>query len=174
MPSLVLIGAPGAGKSTIGKLLADSVECEFVDTDTAIEQSEGRSISDIFLNDGEAYFREVEQKSVHETLQRAGEQDMVVSLGGGSILSQQTREELGALRVAWLQVSISDAMKRVGMNQSRPLLLGNVRANMITLLAERTPLYESVADLVIDTSSQSVDDCVRELQPLLKEKGSFT
>lgn len=151
---IVLVGAPGSGKSTIGALLAQRLNQPLVDVDTLIEERTGRDIPDIFATDGEAVFRAIEEEITLEVLGGSG----VISLGGGAVLSARIRAELEAHQVVWLKVSASSAANRVGLNVSRPLLLGNVRGRLNTLLKDRLPLYESVATWSIDTDDRSRDE----------------
>jgi shikimate kinase len=152
-PIAVLIGAPGAGKSTIGRRVAERLKVPFVDTDAIIEEESGMSVSDMFVELGEPEFRVREEEAVRRAL---SEQTGVVALGGGAILSESTRQLLAEHTVVWLRVNVSDAASRVGMNQARPLLLGNVRGRLTQLLNERTPLYESVASITIETDGRAV------------------
>lgn len=145
--TVILVGAPGSGKSTVGALLAMRMGVPFVDVDTVIEDRTGRTIAEIFADDGEPAFRALEETTTAELLAQPG----VVSLGGGAVLSPSTRQALRGRRVVWLQVSVSGAVKRVGLNAARPLLLGNVRGRLLTLLNERAPLYAEVASQRVDT-----------------------
>lgn len=147
MSRVVLVGAPGAGKSSVGRLLAAELDCEFVDVDAAIEEHENKPIGEIFADSGEGYFRAVERELTQQLLNR----DAVISLGGGAVLDEQTRQNLAGHVVVWLEVSIQQATRRVGLNRARPLLLGNVRGRLIELLRQRTPLYESVATHRVST-----------------------
>lgn len=153
-PRFVLIGPPGAGKSTIGAALARRLGISFVDTDKVIAARAGKSISDMFVIDGEAEFRNIERAVVSEELQQVVG---VLALGGGSILNEQTQKDINMVRdqgscVIFLDVSITAAAPRIGFNRDRPLLLGNPRAQWLALMQERRPIYESLADLVVDTS----------------------
>lgn len=169
-PLAVFVGAPGSGKTTIGKRVAAALQASFVDTDHLIEERAGMTVSDIFLNQGEAAFRAMEEEVIAQAL---GEVDGVLSLGGGSVLSERTRERLIGHRVVWLRVSLADAARRVGMNTARPLLLGNVRAQLGALLEARTPLYSEVATIVIDTNRRSARLVVDEvLERLRTEEGT--
>ena len=141
-PRVVLIGPMGAGKSTVARLLAERWDVGLRDTDHDVEVGEGRPISEIFVDDGEERFRALERGSVAAAL---GEHDGVLSLGGGAVLAEETRERLRGHTVVFLRVGLSDAVKRVGLGTSRPLLLGNVRGRLKSLLDERTPVYEEVA-----------------------------
>lgn len=157
--SIVLIGAPGAGKSSVGRLLAVKLDTMFVDVDHRIEQVIGKPIAEIFADEGEAHFRELEESATLELI----EGDGVVSLGGGAVMNPRIREALEGHDVVWLEVSISQATRRVGMNTVRPLLLGNVRGKLIELLRERTPLYEQVATTRILTDNRKPSEVAAEL-----------
>ena len=166
-PLVVLIGAPGSGKSSVGRQLAKLTNSEFVDTDALIEAAEGKKISDIFVENGEPYFREVEKKVVLDTL---NSKDAVVSLGGGSILNQQVQEKLEPMKdkVIFLEVSISNAAPRVGFNKERPLLVGNPRAKWQTLMEERRPIYERLATTRISTDNKKPLQVAQEIAQALK------
>jgi len=152
---VVLVGPMGAGKSTVGALLADAWGVSARDTDADIEALEGRSISDIFVDSGEAHFRDLERKAVAEAL---ATHDGVLSMGGGAVLDPGTRELLAGQQVVFLKVGLAEAVKRVGLGSSRPLLLGNVRSRIKALLDERTPVYESVATVTVETDGRSPDE----------------
>ena len=144
---VVLIGAPGSGKSTVGAMLAERLGVAFHDADAVIVERTGKSIADIFTDDGEAAFRGLEEEITAELLALPG----VLSLGGGAVLSAATRAALSDHRVVWLRVGLAQSVKRVGLDTARPLLLGNVRGQLLKLLNERAPLYAEVATEVIDT-----------------------
>ena len=166
-PRAVIIGAPGAGKSTVGRRVAERLGVSFADSDALVEERAGTPVSDIFISDGEAEFRRFEREEVARALD---EFTGVLSLGGGAILDESTREALSGQRVVWLQVDLSHATQRVGMNSARPLLLGNVRGTMLTMLEQRTPLYAEVASDVIDTSGRGIKDVVVDVVDLLTVK----
>jgi shikimate kinase len=159
-PRLVFVGAPGSGKTTIGKQVAEKLGVEFIDVDNEIEMDEKTTISDIFVKKGEAHFRQLEQTKISELLNSF---NGVLSLGGGSVLDETTRQALAIAPVVWLKVSSGDASSRVGLGLSRPVLMGNVRSTLVKLLEERTPLYEEVADWEIDTSGKSIEEVVQEV-----------
>jgi shikimate kinase len=156
---VVIVGAPGSGKSTVGALLAERLGVPFIDVDAVIEAEAGKPIADIFAEDGEPAFRAVEEATTRRLLSKPG----VLSLGGGAILSATTRDALRGQRVIWLQVGIAAAMKRVGLATARPLLLGNVRGRLIALLNERIPLYAQVATDVVDTDDLSAAEVVESI-----------
>jgi len=159
-PRLVFVGAPGSGKTTIGKQVAQKLGVEFIDVDNEIEMDEKTTISDIFVKKGEAHFRQLERTKISELLNSF---NGVLSLGGGSVLDEITRQALAIAPVVWLKVSSGDASSRVGLGLSRPVLMGNVRSTLVKLLEERTPLYEEVADWEIDTSGKTIEEVVQEV-----------
>ncbi len=165
-PRVVLIGTMGAGKSSVGRRLARAWGVDFRDTDHDIEASEGRTVSDIFVDSGEAHFRELERAAVAAALVS---HDGVLALGGGAVLDEDTRASLTGHRVVFLRVGLSDAAQRVGLGVARPLLLGNVRGRIKQSIDERTPIYESVATDVIDTDGLGVDEVVERVRAVLED-----
>lgn len=166
MATIVLVGVPGAGKTTVGKLLAKSLEYEFLDSDQVIEARAGKSVSDIFTQDGEPAFRLLEHDVIVELLESP---DAVLALGGGSLGNADTRAKVQAASVVWLVTGLAQAVDRVGMNRNRPLLLGNVRGQLADLMAAREPLYKEVADVAVDTSKLIPSEVVAEIVRELKE-----
>jgi shikimate kinase len=158
-PVVVLIGAPGSGKSTIAALLAARLGKPHRDTDIDIENAAGKPISDIFVDSGEAHFRQLERAAVAAALTSDG----VVSLGGGAILDADTRADLAGHAVVFLEVSLGEAAKRVGLGVARPLLLGNVRTQLKNLMDARRPLYVEVAKLVVQTDGRTPEDIADEI-----------
>ena len=162
MPRLILIGPPGCGKSTVGAALAQKLTIDFIDTDVAIESSYGHKISDIFVDKGEEFFRDLEFKVLGQSLM---EQDCVLSLGGGAPVAQRAQEILKTAQapIFFLDVSLAVAAPRVGFNRDRPLLLGNPRAQWQSLAETRRPIYESLASFVIKVDAMSVEEVVDEI-----------
>jgi shikimate kinase len=160
-PYAVLVGPPGAGKSTIGRRLAQALNLDLFDTDVAIERKTGRTIADIFSHDGEPAFREIEERIVADAL---ASHDGILSLGGGAVLSAATRKLLAAHTVVYLEISVSEGLRRTGANTSRPLLAGpDPRAKYQELMRHRRPLYRSVATVRVRTDSRSPARVVNQL-----------
>ncbi|MCW2793686.1 MAG: shikimate kinase [Nocardioides sp.] len=159
-PMAVLVGPPGSGKTTVADLLAELWDVPARDTDADIVAAEGRPVAEIFLDPGESHFRALERAAVADAL---ATHDGVLALGGGAPLDPETRRLLAGQTVVFLRVGLTDAVKRVGLGTGRPLLLGNVRSRIKALLDERTPVYESVATLVVDTDGRTPEDVAREI-----------
>ncbi len=151
-PVAILIGPPGAGKTTVGRLLAGLLEAEFLDTDDVVEEAAGKPVSDIFISDGEAVFRELEREAVARTV--AGHRG-ILALGGGAVLDAGTRQLLAGQRLVYLETGFAAAAHRTGLDAPRPLLIGNPRARMRELLAERLPVYEGLAWLTVTTDDRA-------------------
>ena len=148
-PVAVLVGPPGAGKTTVGTLLAERLAVPFADTDALVEERAGCSVADIFTGQGEAAFRDLEREAVAGAL---GSHDGVLALGGGAVLTEATRDALAGHPVVLLGVGMAAGVRRTGLSTARPLLAGiNPRATFAALLAERLPLYRAVARHTVAT-----------------------
>ncbi|WP_037914537.1 shikimate kinase [Actinacidiphila yeochonensis] len=161
-PAVVLVGPPGAGKSTVGRLLADRLGVAYRDTDADIEAAAGKAIPDIFVDDGEPHFRSLERAAVAAALHG---HEGVLSLGGGAVMDDGTRALLRGRAVVFLDVSLHDAVHRVGLDAPRPLLAVNPRQRWRELMEQRRPLYTEVARAVVATEGrdpQAVADAVLE------------
>ena len=166
MKRVVLIGAPGSGKSTVGAALAKVLALDFIDTDQLIEVREGKAITDIFVVDGEPHFRAVELETLKHVLTL---NDVVISLGGGAPISDQAQQLINSSEstVIFLDVSLATAAPRVGFNRDRPLLLGNPRAQWQALSDKRRPIYEALADVSIKVDDMSVEAITSEIEKSL-------
>jgi shikimate kinase len=164
-PVVVLVGAPGAGKTTIGRAVAALLGVPFADSDDLIEAAAGKPIPEIFFDDGEPAFRELEVAAVAGALASF---DGVLALGGGAILNEGTRALLAGHTVVFLSVELSDAVKRVGLGAGRPLLSINPRATLKFLMDQRRPLYASVATHTVATDARSPEDVAAEVAALVK------
>jgi shikimate kinase len=164
-PRVVFVGAMGAGKTTVGRAVAQLLGVPFADADAIIAERAGKPIPEIFFDDGEDAFRVLEREAVAAALK---EHDGVLALGGGAIMDEATRELLAEHTVVWLAVELSDAVKRVGLGAGRPMIAINPRATMKFLLDQRKPLYASVATHTVSTDGREVDDIAAEVVALLK------
>jgi shikimate kinase len=162
MSRILLIGPPGAGKSTVGQALANKLAIDFIDTDRVIENETGKTITDIFVVDGEPHFRALELQTLKSVLTL---ESGVISLGGGAPISQDAQEaiEQSNSHTVFLDVSLATAAPRVGFNRDRPLLLGNPRAQWQALSDNRRPIYEKLADDAIKVDDMNVDQIVAEI-----------
>lgn len=158
-PRVVLIGPPGAGKSTIGRLVARRLGVKLRDTDRDVEALAGKPISEIFVDDGEAAFRDLERAAVAEAL---ASHEGVLALGGGAVVTPETRALLVGHTVVFLDVGLAAASRRVGFNRDRPLLLGSPRQVLMKLMGERRPAYLEAATVVVsaDGPTGAVADAV--------------
>jgi shikimate kinase len=163
-PVAVVIGPPGSGKTVTGRALADLLGAPFHDTDEAIVRGAGRSISDIFIEDGEAAFRALERAEVVRAL---AEERGVVALGGGAPVQPGAADVLAGHTVVFLDVGIADASKRIGFDQSRPLLAVNPRASWVAMMNVRRPLYEAVATVRADTAGRTPEEVATEIAGLI-------
>jgi shikimate kinase len=157
---VVLVGPPGSGKSTTGRRLAEQLGVGFRDTDTEVEARAGKPIGEIFVDEGEPAFRAMEREAVRIALD---EHDGVLALGGGAVGDAQTRAWLADHRVAFLDVGLTDAVRRVGLNRARSLLLGNVRSQLKQLMDARRPLYQEVATVTVPTDGRSPEQVAAEI-----------
>lgn len=157
--NVVLVGTMGTGKSAVGRRVAESLGLRFVDTDDLIVEEAGMRIPEIFEREGEAAFRDRETAVLRKL---AGCEGYVIATGGGAVLREENREILRRLGfVIWLTANVDVLARRVASNRERPLLqVADPKARIVELLAVRQPLYESVANLSVDTSELTVPETV--------------
>ena len=158
-PRVILIGPMGSGKTTIGSLLAEKLGLSFRDTDHLIEEQEGKTVSQIFLDQGEDAFRVIEKRVLRDELLTDG---TVLSLGGGAPISIDAQSALRAIasHIIFLDISLSTVAPRIGFNRDRPLLLNNPRGQCQTLMEARRPIYEAIADATINVDDKSEEEIV--------------
>ena len=158
-PRVILIGPMGSGKTTIGSLLAGKLGLSFRDTDHLIEEQEEKTVSQIFLDQGEDAFRAIEKRVLREELLTDG---TVLSLGGGAPISIDAQSALRAIasHIIFLDISLSTVAPRIGFNRDRPLLLNNPRGQWQTLMEARRPIYEAIADTIINVDDKSEEEIV--------------
>ncbi len=154
-PLVVLVGPMGVGKSTVGQLLAARLGVAYRDTDDDIVAAQGRTIADVFVEDGEPAFRALEKEAVARAL---AEHDGVLALGGGAILDADTRRLLAGRRVVYLSMDVEEAARRTGLNAARPLLAVNPRKQWRELMEARRHLYEEVATAVVATDDRTPEE----------------
>lgn len=166
-PRVILIGPMGSGKTTIGQLLATHWNIPFRDTDHVIEELSGKSVSDIFLEDGEDEFRILEKKVLRQELLS---DETVLALGGGAPISIDAQSALRAIAssVIYLDISLATVAPRIGFNRDRPLLLHNPRGQWQTLMEARRPIYEAIADTIIDVNDKSESEIVSQILEVVK------
>ncbi|MFE3020386.1 shikimate kinase [Streptomyces sp. NPDC059256] len=157
----------GSGKSTVGELLAQRLKVAYRDTDGDIVDVEGREIADIFVDAGEPYFRELERAAVREAV---ATHTGVLALGGGAVLDDGTRELLAGLPVVYLSLDVEEAVRRVGLNQARPLLAVNPRRQWRELMDARRHLYTEVARVVVATDERTPEEVAQAVLDALELK----
>lgn len=166
-PRLVLVGPMGVGKSTVGALVAERLGCVYRDTDDDIVAEQGRTIADIFVDEGEPVFRAIEKQAVHKAL---AEHDGVLALGGGAILDEDTRALLAGHRVVYLSMDVEEAVQRTGLNAARPLLAVNPRRQWRELMDARRHLYTEVARAVVATDGRTPEEVAQAVLDALELK----
>ncbi|WP_346960168.1 shikimate kinase [uncultured Arthrobacter sp.] len=170
---VALIGPMAVGKSAIGQQLAQQLGARFVDTDVEVVAQHG-TIADIFAGRGECAFRELEARAVAQAIEEAAAgtaagSRTVISLGGGAVLDSGTQQLLAECTVVYLECDASTVAERIARNSGRPLLAGDAMERWRTLFATRQPVYERLADLVLDVRSGSVPELARRLEDALEQ-----
>jgi shikimate kinase len=172
-PLVVLIGPPGAGKSAVGPLVADLLGVPFRDTDSDVARAAGKPVGDIFVEDGEERFRELERAAVTSALgeQAAGE---VLALGSGAVSDEGVRQLLAGLPVVYLSASFGTLVKRIGMDRPRVVVPGNPRGRLRAMLNERLPLYQGLAAVTVETDDLDPDELAAQIATQIAAKGEGT
>jgi shikimate kinase len=164
-PQVVLVGVPGSGKTAVGRRLAERLGVGFRDVDADIEVLAGKPVGDIFVEDGEQAFRELERTAASEVLTG---NDGVVALGGGAVLDDVTRSLLVGHQVVFLDVGLADAATRIGLNRDRPVAFGNPRAELKRMIDERRPVYLALATSTVETAGQTLDEVVEAVLAVVR------
>lgn len=163
-PCVIVLGPPGADAPAVATALAGRLELAVRDTDRDVEVRAGAEVAEIFLEQGESHFRELEREAVVEAL--AGH-DGVLVLGGGAVMDPRTEADLQGRTVVVLEVSVTQASRRIGLNRDRPMAIGNPRAQWIRLMEGRRPVYERVATLTVGTDDADPDDVAARIEAAL-------
>ena len=163
-PLVVLTGPPAAGKSAVGRLLSDRLNTSFVDTDAQIEASAGKPVGDIFVDDGEDAFRDLERAAVGRALRAGG---AVIALGSGAVLDPAVQESLAGQPVAYLSADFGPIARRLGLDKPRVVIPGNPRGRLRTLLEERRPVYERLATFTVDAGELAPEEVADEIEAWL-------
>ncbi len=166
---IVLIGPPGAGKTSIGKALSKELGLAFIDSDAEIERISGKTISEIFVDQGEAVFRKTEVEAVTRIL---AEFEGVVALGGGAPINPEIQKVLlnSECPVIFIDVSISQAANRIGFNKDRPLLMINPRQQWLHLMSERRPIYEKLATITVSSDNSKPSEVAKTITDKIVSK----
>ncbi len=168
-PVVVLVGPMGVGKTTVGQVLAQRLGTTFRDSDTDIVATAGKEISEIFIDEGEPHFRELERQAVRTAV---AEHRGVLALGGGAVLDESTRELLVGLPVVFLEMGVAEAVKRTGLDAPRPLLTVNPRQRWRELMEQRRPLYTEVARAAVSTEDRTPEDVAEAVLDVLELKNA--
>jgi len=171
-PVAVLIGPPGAGKSAVGPLLAARLGVEFRDTDADVGAAAGKPVSDIFIDDGEQAFRELELAAAASALGADGglrTRGGVLALGSGAVLDPGIQQLLGGLPVVYLAADFSTVARRTGLDRPRVVIPGNPRGRLRAMLEERRPLYERLAAVTVGTDDYDPEELAEQIAAKLTE-----
>ncbi len=171
-PLVVLIGPPGAGKSSVGPLVAARLGVEFTDTDTEVESVAGKPVADIFIENGEDAFRELERTAVAGALKENGalrERGGVLALGSGAVLNEPVQHLLSGLPVVYLSASFNTVARRIGLDRPRVVVPGNPRGRLRAMLDERDALYRRLASVTVPTDDLDLDEVADEVAGRMKE-----
>ena len=160
---VVLVGPPGAGKSSVGRLLASRLGVAFADTDDLVARAAGKPIGDIFVEDGELVFRELERAAVARGLDAVEPDGGVLALGSGAVLDLDVRRMIGTRTVVYLEVGFATVAKRTGMDRPRVVVPGNPRGQLRAMLEERRPVYSTLASVTVPTDGMAPEEVVADL-----------
>jgi len=165
---VVLIGPPAAGKSSVGALLAAALGVPFADTDALVARAARKPVGDIFVDDGEQVFRELERGAVASGLDEVKPGGGVLALGSGAVLDPDVRRMLAGQVVVYLEAEFATVAKRIGMDRPRVVIPGNPRGQLRTMLEERRPVYAELATLTVPTDDQAPEEVAADLAKRLR------
>ena len=163
-PVAVLIGPPGAGKTSVGPLLAERLGTSFRETDADVAAAAGQPVSDIFIEQGEPAFRQLEREAAARALREHGG---VLALGSGAVLDPGIQHRLEGLPVVYLAADFGTVARRLGLDRPRVVIPGNPRGRLRAMLEERRPLYEQLATLTVETDDLDPDELAAEISARL-------
>ena len=167
-PSAVLVGPPGAGKSRVGALLAAELGVPFADTDDLVAAVAGKPVGDIFIEDGEHVFRELERLAVARGLEATGPAGGVLAVGSGAVLDPDVRRMLNGQVVVYLEAGFATVARRTGMDKPRVVIPGNPRGRLRAMLEERRPVYADIASMTVPTDDTAPEEVAADLAKRLR------
>jgi shikimate kinase len=167
-PAIVLIGPPGAGKSSAGSLLANELGVPFADTDDLVAAAAGKPVGDIFVDDGEPVFRELERLAVVRGLEAVGPDGGVLALGSGAVLDPDVRRMLAGQLIVYLEAGFATVARRAGMDKPRVVIPGNPRGMLRAMLEERRPVYSELASVTVPTDDMAPEEVAADLAKRLR------
>jgi shikimate kinase len=170
-PRAVLIGPPGAGKSAVGPLLAERLGTVFRDTDAEVAAAAGRPVSDIFIEQGEQAFRDLERAAAAQALGELASSGGVIALGSGAVLDTDLQALLDGLPVVYLEADFGTIARRLGLDVARVVVPGNPRGRLRALLEERRALYERLATVTVNTDDDEPDELARVIAGQIGGRG---
>ena len=168
MSAIVLVGPPSAGKTSVGLLLAAELGVPFADTDAAVAQAAGKPVGDIFVDDGEQVFRELERGAVARGLDAVGPEGGVLALGSGAVLDPDVRRMLAGQVIIFLEAGFATVAKRTGMDRPRVVIPGNPRGRLRAMLEERRPVYAGLASVTVATDDMAPEEVAADLAKRLR------
>jgi shikimate kinase len=166
-PLVVLVGPPGALTTDTGRSLAKRLAAPLRDTDDDVTRTAGKSVADVFVQDGEDAFRELERQAATRALATPA---AVVVLGSGAVMDPLVEASLRGHRVVFLDVGVQDAARRLGFSRQRPVGIGNPRAQWLRLMERRRPVYERVATITVSTDGREPDEIADRIAAALREQ----
>jgi shikimate kinase len=165
---IVLVGPPTAGKSSVGELLARALGVPFADTDALVAQAASKPVSDIFVDDGELVFRELERGAVARGLDAVRAAGGVLALGSGAVLDPEVRQMLAGQVIVYLEAEFATVARRTGMDRPRVVIPGNPRGRLRSMLEERRPVYADLATLTVATDDLAPEEVAADLARRLR------